>query len=53
MLGLRFLIDYLGGDTYFRVAHPEHNLIRARSQFRLFQLMVAARADLDRIAKRA
>ncbi len=53
MLGLRFLIDYLGGDTYFRVAHPAHNLVRARSQFRLFQLMVDARADLDRIAKRA
>jgi N-acetylhexosamine 1-kinase len=53
MLGLRFLIDYLGGDTYFRVAHPEHNLVRARSQFRLFQLMVDARAELDRIARKA
>ena len=53
MLGLRFLIDYLDGDTYFRVAHPEHNLARARSQFRLFQLMVDARAELDRIARKA
>lgn len=53
MLGLRFLIDYLGGDTYFRVAHPQHNLVRARSQFRLFQLMVDARAELDHIAMRA
>ncbi len=53
MLGLRFLIDYLDGDTYFRVAHPEHNLVRARSQFRLFQLMVDARAELDRIARKA
>jgi Ser/Thr protein kinase RdoA (MazF antagonist) len=53
MLGLRFLIDYLGGDTYFRVSHPEHNLVRAHSQFRLFQLMVDARAELDRIAKKA
>jgi len=53
MLGLRFLIDYLDGDTYFRVAHPTHNLVRARSQFRLFQLMVDARAELDHIAKRA
>ena len=53
MLGLRFLIDYLDGDAYFRVAHPEHNLARARSQFRLFQLMVDARAELDRIARKA
>lgn len=53
MLGLRFLIDYLGGDAYFRVAHPRHNLVRARSQFRLFQLMVDARAELDHIAMRA
>ena len=53
MLGLRFLIDYLAGDTYFRVAHSQHNLIRARSQFRLFQLMVDARAELDRIAMKA
>ncbi len=53
MLGLRFLIDYLDGDTYFRVAHPEHNLLRARSQFRLFQLMVDARVELDRIARKA
>ncbi len=53
MLGLRFLIDYLDGDTYFRVAHPKHNLVRARSQFRLFQLMVDARAELDHIVRRA
>lgn len=53
MLGLRFLIDYLDGDRYFRVAHPEHNLIRARSQFRLFHLMVDARADMHRFAMRA
>ncbi len=53
MLGLRFLIDYLDGDRYFRVAHAQHNLIRARSQFRLFRLMVDARADMHRIAGRA
>jgi Ser/Thr protein kinase RdoA (MazF antagonist) len=53
MLALRFLIDYLDGDTYFRVAHPRHNLVRARSQFRLFQLMANARAELDHIAMRA
>jgi N-acetylhexosamine 1-kinase len=53
MLSLRFLIDYLDGDTYFRVAHPDHNLIRARSQFRLFRAIADARAELDRIVARA
>ena len=37
VLGLRFLTDYLAGDTYFSVAHPAHNLERARNQFRLFE----------------
>jgi N-acetylhexosamine 1-kinase len=53
MLGLRFLIDYLDGDRYFRVAHPQHNLIRARSQFRLFALMVESRNEMQRIVMRA
>ena len=33
--GMRFLTDYLSGDTYFKTAYPEHNLVRARTQFKL------------------
>lgn len=33
--GIRFLTDYLDGDTYFRTHYPEHNLDRARNQFKL------------------
>lgn len=33
--GLRFLTDYLKGDVYFHTAYPEHNLVRARTQFKL------------------
>ena len=29
--GIRFLTDYLQGDTYFKTAYPEHNLVRART----------------------
>jgi len=36
-LGLRFLIDHLRGDTYFKVRYPGHNLHRARVQFRLLE----------------
>ena len=34
-LGLRFFTDYLAGDVYFKVKHPEHNLDRALVQFQL------------------
>ncbi len=33
--GMRFLTDYLQGDTYFHVARREHNLDRARTQIAL------------------
>ncbi|MBN2051474.1 MAG: aminoglycoside phosphotransferase family protein [Spirochaetales bacterium] len=33
--GMRFLADYLNGDIYFKVHRPEHNLDRARTQFKL------------------
>lgn len=35
--GMRFLTDYLNGDTYFRIAYPEHNLDRCRNQFKLVE----------------
>jgi Ser/Thr protein kinase RdoA (MazF antagonist) len=34
-LGLRFFQDYLAGDVYFKVRFEEHNLNRARVQFKL------------------
>jgi aminoglycoside phosphotransferase (APT) family kinase protein len=36
-IGIRFLTDYLLGDTYFRVHRPDHNLDRCRTQFKLVQ----------------
>jgi Ser/Thr protein kinase RdoA (MazF antagonist) len=41
-LGIRFLADYLRGDTYFRINHPSHNLLRARVQFKLLESIEAA-----------
>jgi hypothetical protein len=34
-IGIRFLTDYLSGDTYFRIHRPGHNLDRCRTQFKL------------------
>ena len=39
--GIRFLTDYLNGDTYFKTDYPEHNLVRCRTQFALV-------ADMER-----
>ena len=39
--GMRFLTDYLEGDTYFKIHRPKHNLDRARNQFALV-------ADMER-----
>lgn len=37
--GMRFLTDHLNGDTYFKVHRENHNLDRARTQFKLVDEM--------------
>lgn len=34
---LRFLMDYIDGDKYYKTAYPGHNLVRTRAQYRLLQ----------------
>jgi aminoglycoside phosphotransferase (APT) family kinase protein len=36
-IGIRFLTDYLSGDTYFRIHRSGHNLDRCRTQFKLVE----------------
>ena len=36
---LRFLMDYIDGDTYYKTKYPEHNLVRTRAQYKLLQSM--------------
>lgn len=47
--GMRFLTDYLNGDTYFGTAYPEHNLVRARDQFKLVADMEAHMDEMNKI----
>ncbi|MCR5484852.1 MAG: phosphotransferase [Clostridiales bacterium] len=35
--GMRFLTDYLNGDTYFHTDYDDHNLVRCRTQFKLVE----------------
>lgn len=37
--GMRFLTDYLAGDTYFKTSRPKQNLDRCRTQFKLVSEM--------------
>lgn len=46
---LRFLMDYINGDTYYKIKYPDHNLVRARAQFELFRSMLANYDQMRRI----
>ncbi|MPN40888.1 N-acetylhexosamine 1-kinase [bioreactor metagenome] len=37
--GIRFLSDHLNGDTYFKIHRENHNLDRARTQFKMVEDM--------------
>lgn len=53
IIGLRFLTDYLDGDPYFRTQYPEHNLTRARVQFRLVEAMERNAEKMQDIVKQS
>lgn len=36
---LRFLMDYIDGDTYYKTKYADHNLVRARAQYKLLTSM--------------
>jgi len=37
--GIRFLIDYIDGDKYYKIDYPDQNLVRFRTQIKLAQEM--------------
>ena len=50
--GIRFLTDYLQGDTYFKTSYPEHNLVRARTQFKLVYEMEQQFEEMQKIIQK-
>ena len=36
---LRFLMDYIDDDVYYKIKYPEHNLVRTHAQYKLLQSM--------------
>ena len=47
MQTVRFLTDYINGDTYYKIHRPKHNLIRTKAQFKLLQSLEAHAAEMD------
>ena len=47
MQTVRFLADYINGDTYYKIQYPEHNLVRSKAQFKLLQSVEAHRAEMQ------
>ena len=50
--GIRFLTDYLEGDTYFHTTRAGQNLDRCRTQFKLVSDMEAHWDELAEIVKK-
>lgn len=51
-IALRFLTDYIDGDHYFKIHHENHNLQRARAQFRLVESMEEQYGLMRKIIRR-
>ena len=51
IIGTRFLTDYLAGDVYFHVHKPDHNLLRARTQFKLVQSIMENEEVMNRLVE--
>ena len=51
-IGIRFLTDYLAGDTYFHTAYADHNLVRCRTQFKMVESQEAQAEEYEAIVRR-
>ncbi|HET8827910.1 MAG TPA: aminoglycoside phosphotransferase family protein, partial [Pelobium sp.] len=49
MQAVRFLTDYLQGDTYYKIAYAEHNLVRTKAQFKLFNELYAQKEEISKV----
>jgi hypothetical protein len=47
--GVRFLTDYLSGDTYFKIHYSDQNLDRCRTQFKLVSDMERKWSEMNKI----
>ena len=50
-LAMRFLNDYINGDTYFKCNYEGHNLVRAKNQIKLVEQMEKNYEEMVEIVK--
>jgi Ser/Thr protein kinase RdoA (MazF antagonist) len=48
---LRFLMDYIDGDNYYKVKSPEHNLVRTKAQYKLLTSMEKQFEEMKKAVK--
>ena len=46
MQAVRFLADYINGDTYYQIKYADHNLVRTKAQYKLYQEACACEAEM-------
>jgi len=49
--GVRFLTDYLSGDTYYPVSREHHNLDRCRTQFWLLESIESQERPMEKVVR--
>lgn len=49
---LRFLMDYIDGDTYYKVKYADHNLVRTHAQYKLLQSMESQYEEMCEIVNK-
>lgn len=49
MQAVRFLADYINGDTYYKIKYPEHNLVRTKAQWKLFECAEAKENEMRKL----
>ena len=50
---LRFLMDYIDGDTYYKTNAPDHNLVRTHAQYKLLCSMEEQYPQMQEIVRNA
>ncbi len=51
MQTVRFLTDYLRGDTYYKIKYPEHNRVRTMAQLAMLRSLEAHADDMTDFIK--
>ena len=46
MQAVRFLADYINGDTYYQTKYADHNLVRTKAQYKLYQEACACEGEM-------